>query len=172
MPYAMVPPGYRAVFLGQAAFIDNLGAFSPLEAGVAEGSLFLARLDFAGLPPVEALNKLEMACLDAGVEMWPGYGHVVYAGTGEPSVYLAWQKGFAWIPIIIGILATVVLPPLLGSALWLILPQEVKSLITGLVNMGIMVLVMFIMMQVMKPLTAINSPGKSRSPKAPEETGS
>ena len=34
----------------------------------------------------------------------------------SPAVYLAWQKGLAWMPIIIGLLVTVVLPPLLGGA--------------------------------------------------------
>ena len=56
--------------------------------------------------------------------------------------------------IIIGLIATVVLPPLLGSFIWWILPQGIKDMISGLINMGMMMLVMFIMMQVMKPLTA------------------
>lgn len=47
-----------------------------------------------------------------------------------------------------------VLPPLLMAGIWLILPAEVKSLITSIIDLGIMALVMFILMQVMKPLTA------------------
>jgi len=154
MPYAMVPPGYRAVFLGQAAAIEELSTFTPLEESSAEGALFLMRLDFAEFPSAEVLAQLEQACFDAGVEIWPGYSHVVYADTEQPTVYLTWQKGLAWMPIIIGLLVTAVLPALLGSLVWLILPQEVKSLITGIINMGMMMLVMFIMMQFMKPLTA------------------
>jgi hypothetical protein len=154
MPYAMVPPGYRAVFLGQAAAIEELGTFAPLEESSAEGALFLMRLDFLDFPTAEALAQLEKACSDAGVEMWPGYEYIVYADADMPSVYLAWQKGLAWIPIIIGLIATVVLPPLLGSFIWWILPQGIKDMITGIINLGMMLLVMFIMMQVMKPLTA------------------
>ncbi len=154
MPYAMVPPGYRAVFLGQAAAIEELGTFAPLEESSAEGALFLMRLDFAEFPSAEALAQLEQACFDAGVEMWPGYSHVVYADTEQPTVYLTWQKGLAWMPIIIGLLVTAVLPALLGSLVWLILPQEVKSLITGIINMGMMMLVMWLMTSMMKPLTA------------------
>jgi hypothetical protein len=154
MPYAFVPPGYRAVFLGQAAAIEELGTFAPLEESSAEGALFLVRLDFAEFPSAEALDQLEQAFFDAGVELWPGYSHVVYADVDQPGVYLAWQKGLAWIPIIIGLIATVVLPPLLGSFIWWILPQGIKDMITGIINMGMMMLVMFIMMQVMKPLTA------------------
>ena len=165
MPYAMLPPGYRAVFLGQADAIEELGTFAPLEESSAEGALFLMRLDFAEFPSAEALAQLEQACFDAGVEMWPGYSHVVYADTEQPTVYLTWQKGLAWMPIIIGLLVTAVLPALLGSLVWLILPQEVKSLITGIINMGMMMLVMFIMMQFMKPLTA---PAKEKPKKLKE----
>ena len=154
MPYAMIPPGYEAVLLGQAAAIEELSTFAPLEESSAEGALFLMRLDFAEFPSAEALAQLEQACSDAGVEMWPGYEYIVYADADMPSVYLAWQKGLAWIPIIIGLVATVVLPPLLGSFIWWILPQGIKDMITGLINMGMMLLIMFIMMQVMKPLTA------------------
>ena len=83
----------------------------------------------------------------------------------EATIDLAWQKGLAWMAIIIGLVVTAVLPPLLGSLVWLVLPQEVKSLITGIVNMGMMMLVMFIMMQFMKPLAA---PAKEK-PKKLEE---
>jgi hypothetical protein len=155
MPYAMVPPGYRAVFLGQAAAIENLGTFAPLEENAAEGALFLVRLDFAAFPSGEALNQLEQACLNAGVEMWPGYSHIVYADAEQPTIYLAWQKGFAWMPIIVGLLVTVVLPPLLGGLVWWLLPQSVKDTITGIINLGIMMLVMWLMTTIMKPLTAL-----------------
>ena len=150
----MVPPGYRAVLLGQAATIEDLGTFTPLEEGAAEGALILMRLDFAEFPSSEALAQLNQACLEAGIPTWPGYDYIVYADLTSSSVYLAWQKGIAWLPIIIGILATVALPPLLMSLIWWILPEEAKSLISGLINMGIMLLVMFVMMQFMKPLTA------------------
>ncbi len=167
MPYAMVPPGYRAVLLGQAASIDDLGTFTPLEEGAAEGALILMRLDFTEPPSDEALAQLNQQCLEAGIPTWPGYDYIVYADTTSSSVYLAWQKGIAWLPIIIGILATVALPPLLMSLLWWILPEEVKSLISGLINMGIMLLVMFVMMQFMKPLAA---PQKEKRKKLKEAT--
>ena len=154
MPYAMVPPGYRAVLLGSAVRIEDLGTFTPLEEGAAEGAFILLRLDFAEYPSDEALVQLNQQCLEAGVPTWPGYDYIVYAETTSPSIYLSWQKGIAWLPIIIGILATVALPPLLMSLVWWILPEEVKSLISGLINMGIMLLVMFVMMQFMKPLAA------------------
>jgi hypothetical protein len=86
--------------------------------------------------------------------MWPGYSHVVYADTGAPTVYLAWQKGFAWLPVIIGILVVTVLPALLGGAIWLLLPQSVKDTITSIINFGMMMLVMWLVTSMMKPLTA------------------
>lgn len=160
MPYGMVPPGYRAVLLGQTQSVAELGAFAPLEESSAEGAFFLAWLDFESYPTAEALAQLEQVFSDAGVEHWPGYEYVVYADLSEPAVYLAWQKGFAWLPIIIGLVLTVALPPLVGSLIWWLLPEDVKNLITSLINMGMMLIVMVIMTAVMKPLTAKEQPKK------------
>ena len=158
MPYAFVPPGYRVVLLGQAQTIEDLGTFTPLEEGAAEGALVLMRLDFAEQVSEEALGSLEQACRDAGIEPWPGSEYYVYADTNSSSVYLTWQKGFAWLPIIIGLLATVVLPPLLTAGIWFILPDSLKSLISGMINLGMMVLVMWLMISVVKPLMAPEKP--------------
>ena len=153
MPYAMVPSGYRAVPIGQAANVEELGTFTPLEEGAAEGALFLMRLDFGDTPSGEALAQLEQAFREEGVEPWPGYGFFVYADESSPTVYLAWQKGLAWLPIIIGLLATTVLPPLLTAGVWLILPDSLKSFISGLVNLGMMALMMFLVVKMMPALT-------------------
>ena len=153
MPYAFVPPGYRAVLLGQAQDIEDLGAFTPFEESTAEGALVLMRLDFAEQPSEEALGDLEQACRDAGVEAWPGSDYYVYSDINSTSVYLVWQKGIAWLPIIIGLLAMVVLPPLLTAGIWLILPDSLKSFISNLINLGMMVLIMFLIMKIMPALS-------------------
>ena len=158
MPNGLIPPGYRAVLIGSAPSVDDLSAFAPMEEGAAEGSLMLMELDFAELPSPETLGELNQACLEAGALPWPGYEYVVYAETGSPTVYLAWQKAIAWLPIIIGILATVLLPPLIGSVIWMLLPEPIKELITGLIGMGMMMLVMWLMMSLIKPLTAAERP--------------
>lgn len=154
MPCAFVPPGYRAVLVGQAQNIDDLGTFSPLEESAEEGALVLIRLDFAEPVSEEVLDNIEQACHDAGIEPWPGSEYYVYADLSSPVVYIVWQKGFAWLPIIIGMLALTVLPPLLTAGLWLILPDSLKSLISNLVNMGMMLLMMWLMMSLVKPLMA------------------
>jgi len=154
----MMPPGYRAVCLGSAAAIEDLSAFTPLEENTAEGSLMLMRLDFAEYPSSEALGQLESKLRESGVPSWPAYDHIVYADTASPSVYIAWQKGIAWMPIIIGILLVTLLPPLLGTLVWLILPQEIKDLISGLIAMGMMMLVMWLMVSLVKPLTTRERP--------------
>ena len=153
MPYALVPPGYSAVLIGEAAAIEELGIFGPLEQDSAEGALFLVRLDFTEFPSAEALDQLEQAFFDAGVELWPGYSHVVYADVNQPVIYLAWQKGFAWLPIIIGLLVTTVLPPLLGSLVWWLMPEDLKNLISGIVNLGIMLVVMLLVTKLVPSFT-------------------
>jgi hypothetical protein len=153
MPYTMVPRGYRAVLIGQAVAIEELGTFAPLEESSDEGALFLMRLDFAETPSTEALSQLEQAFFDEGVEMWPGYSHIVFADVDQSIVYLAWQKGMAWLPIIVGLLATAVLPPLLGSLVWWLMPADLKNLISEIVNMGILLLVMLLISKVMPSFT-------------------
>ena len=153
MPYAFVPPGYRAVLIGQAQDFASLGTFAPLEEGAAEGALVLMRLDFTERLTEEILGNLEQACRDAGVEPWPGSEYYVYADTVSPTVYLVWQKGLAWLPIIIGIVATIALPPLITAGVWLLLPSSLKSLISNLVNMGILLLVLFLVMKMMPALS-------------------
>jgi len=167
MPYAFIPPGYRAVLLGQAAAVEDLGTFSPLEEGADEGALVLVRLDFAEQVSEEVLGEIEQSCRDAGVEPWPGSAYYVYADTGSTSVYLVWQKGMAWLPIIIGLLATMVLPPLLTAGLWFILPDSLKSLISSLINLGMMMLVMWLVMKMVPAL----SPEKEKPKQVKEAAG-
>ncbi|AQU05301.1 hypothetical protein B1778_00750 [Dehalococcoides mccartyi] len=152
MPCAFVPPEYRAVLIGQAQNIADLGTFSPLEDSAEEGALVLVRLDFAEEVSEEVLGSIEQSCRDAGIEPYPGSPYYVYADTASNSVYMVWQKGMPWLPIIIGLLATVVLPPLLTAGIWLILPDSLKSLISSLVNMGMMLVMMWLLTSLMKPL--------------------
>jgi len=158
MPERLIPPGYRAVIIGSAGSMEELVTFAPMEEGSAEGTLMLMRLDFEEFLPEETLAGIEQAFVDAGVERWPGSEIIVYADLTKPSVYLAWQKGIAWMPIIIGILATMIIPPLLGGVIWALLPESLKQTINTLVGMGMMLLVMFLVMQVVKPLTAPERP--------------
>lgn len=167
MPCAFIPPGYRAVLIGQAQTVIDLGTFAPLEESSVEGALVLVRLDFAEEVPEEVLGNLEMACREAGIEPWLGSEFYVYADTGSPAVYLVWQKGMAWLAIIIGLLSTVVLPPLLTAGIWLILPDSLKNFISTLVNMGMVFLVLWLMMSLMKPLTA---PAKEKPKQIEERT--
>ena len=164
----LIPPGARVILIGSAASINDLNTFAPMEEGMAEGSLMLMRLDFASFPTSDALAELEKKLQNAGVRTWPGNSFVVYGDTNTPSVYLAWQKGIAWMSIIIGILVVTLLPVLLGGLVWLILPQSIKDLLTGLVGMGMMLLVIWLMTSLMKPLLQPEKE-KLRKLKRPEE---
>ncbi len=170
MPNIIPPPGYQAVLIGQSEKVEDLGVFAPLEESSDEGALFLMRLDFTELPSTEALTQLEEGFVDAGVEMWPGYDHVVYAEVDQPTIYLCWMKGLAWIPIIVGLLVTVVLPPLLGSLVWWLMPADLKSLITSIVNMGVLLLVLFMMSKLIPVFTPEKKKLKQTKAEQIEET--
>ena len=158
MPAAALPSGYKAVFLGLANSAEELDAFVTLEEGTDEGALILTRLDFSNYPSPEALSQLNGSCLEQGMPPWPGNDYIVYADAVEPAVYLAWQKGLAWMPVILGLLATLILPLLLMAGIWWILPESVTSLIETIVSLGMMVLPMFLIMQFLKPLTKPEKP--------------
>ena len=68
IPTEIIPPGGKAILLGSATGIEDLNAFIPLEEGMPEGALMLARLDFTEYPSIESVIELSQACLDAGVE--------------------------------------------------------------------------------------------------------
>lgn len=160
MPYAMVPPGYQVHLLGSASSLDGLSVFAPLEEGLAEGALMLMRLDFEEYPSAEALTELNAQLLEEGIPPWPGYGYIVYADTATPSVYLAWQKGIAWMPVILGLLAITVLPALLGAFIWWVLPESITQMIEAMFMFGMMFLVMWLMTKMIRPLTAAEKPGE------------
>jgi len=167
MPYAFIPPGYSAVPVAQASNIEDLGAFAPLEESTNEGTLVLMKLDFLEPVPGETLSELEQACRDAGVEQWPGSEFYIYADVGSNSIYITWQKGFAWLPVIIGILAMTVLPHLLGTVLWWIIPDSLKDLISSLIDMVMMMLIMWLMTKMMSPLLS-----EKKKPKQVTESAS
>jgi hypothetical protein len=162
MPNSLIPPAYQAVLIGSAVLPgvspNDLRVFTTLEEGVPEGSLMLMRLDLTAFPDVSTISGLEKALRDAGVASWPGYGFIVYADESNPAVYLAWQKGMAWLPVIIGTLLLTALPGIVGTVIWLILPQSVKDFITGLINMGMMLLIMYVMMSFVKPMIGAAAP--------------
>lgn len=158
MPERLTPPGYRAIIVGSGATIEELGTFAPMEESSAEGTLMLIRLDFTEFLSEGTLAAIEKEFSEAGVERWPGYENIVITDLTRPSVYLIWQKGFAWLPVIIGLLATVILPPLLGGVIWMLLPESLKQTINMIISMGMMLLVLFLVMRLVKPLTEPEKP--------------
>jgi len=150
MANGIIPPGYRAVLVGTATTYEELATISPLEESAEEGTLVLVQLNFAEPPSSEQLAILEQSFTDAGVTKWPDNSFMVYLNTeDESSIYLAWQKGIAWMPIVIGILVVSILPVLLGAFVWWLIPQEIKDMITALVNVAVLVLVMVLMTRIM-----------------------
>ena len=158
MPYAMTPPGYQAHLLGSGTSLEELSGYVPLEEGLAEGSLVLMRLDFEGYPSAESLADLNTALIDEGVLPWLGYDYIVYADAAGPSVYLAWVKADPWLNFVIGLLAITVLPVLLMAFVWWILPESITAMIEAMFMFGMMLLVMFMMMKMVRPLTEPERP--------------
>lgn len=144
----IIPPGYTAHLLGTVSTLGELNTISPFEETIPEGSLMLMRLDFTELPSTESLTSLEQQLTGAGVPLWPGYTNHVY--TDGLTTYITWQKGIAWMPIIIGILVLLVLPTLLGGFIWWLTPEPVKEIINTMVMVGIMVLMMSFMTPMLK----------------------
>jgi hypothetical protein len=145
MEEEMVPYGYKAYLLGTSDTLDGLRSISPLEEGAAEGTLMLMQLNFEDFPSAEVIAELNQKLNQAGVTPWPGYSQVAYADSSQPTIYLCWVKGIAWMSIIIGMLVLLVLPVLLGAFVWWILPEDIKAMINMMVMVGVMALMMTFM---------------------------
>lgn len=105
------------------------------EESTPEGTLALLELTLSESVLPETLVELNSRLLSAGVPPWRGYNNVVFTDTTDPNkVYVAWTKGFAWTPIIIGIIF-LILPLILGGILWFLIPQPVKDM---MMMMGVM----------------------------------
>ena len=160
MPDGILPPGWKPVLLGSAATIEASGAFVPLEEGLPEGSRLLARLDLADYPSAELVDQINSCLYESGVEGWPGASYYAFTTGETPSLYIAWSKGMAWWGIILAVLGTVLLPPLLTSVVWWILPDEIKTMIESIAMMGVMLLMMFMMTKFIKPEKQIKEGGR------------
>jgi hypothetical protein len=153
---AILLPGCRAVFVGSVTSFKELGVFEPLEQGQAEGSRMLAQLAFEHRPPDfhYLAAQLNQKCLETGVSPWPERQDIALADPAEPVIYLYWQKGFVWWGWILALLGSIILPPLIMAGLWLILPESVKQMIEGIVNLSIVGIVMFVMSKMTSGVTA------------------
>ena len=134
----VIPPGYQARLTGVASSIDELGSFVPLEAGLPEPSRVLMRVDISPGEDVRSITEnLNGQLLAKGVPPWPGYpGRIAFVQ--DTSIYLAWLKGFAWMPVIIGLL--VGLPLILPIILWFVSPgfRETMEAMFGFLIMMVM----------------------------------
>jgi hypothetical protein len=143
-----MPIGYTTYYAGSFEDLRAQQAqVAAQEESTPEGTLALLELTLSESVLPETLVGLNSRLLGAGVPPWPGYNDVVFADNADSrKLYAAWVKGFAWSPIIIGILITM-LPVILGGVIWFLLPSGVKDMI---VMMGVMMMILPIMGMVTK----------------------
>jgi hypothetical protein len=157
----IIPPGYQAHLVGVASSLDELNGFVPLEAGLPEPSQVLMRVDIAlGEDAYSIAEDLNGQLLASGVPPWPGYpGRIAF--TEGNSVYLAWLKGIAWMPIIMGLL--IGLPIVLPIILWFVSPGF-RETIEGMFGFLIMMLMMVFVMKLTRGITAPAKPKEELPP--------
>jgi hypothetical protein len=136
----MMPIGYTTYCAGSFEdLVAQQSAMVAQEEATPEGTLALMELTLSEAPEPDVLITLNNQLLGAGVPPWTGYSNVVFTDSTDPKkVYVAWTKGFAWTPIIIGIVF-LVLPLILGAVLWFLIPQPVKDMMTLMGVMAIMI---------------------------------
>ena len=156
MAIAVVPPGYQAYLLGTVSSFDDLGDFSTMEQGVPYGSLMLAQLQLEEALDESTVQQINSELAAAGIPSWPGYAEIAFADPTEPVLYIGWQsreyQPAGWWLIIGGILAGLVAVPLIGAALWWIMPSGITEMIESMMMMGVMGMMMFGMMMFMPML--------------------
>lgn len=149
----VLPEGYRAVQVGLASDFVGLNSFSFLEESQAEGSRMLCVLTFANQPSLDVVSVINERCKRQGVTPWPEYQDIAFLDPAEPVLYISWQKGQAWWVWIVGLLASLILPPLITAVLYLILPESIKELINAVMYLGIISVVMLVMSKMVKSVT-------------------
>jgi hypothetical protein len=119
-----------------AASTEALSYFSPIEESLPEGTLLSAELHFADAIGSDVTDYINRECSRAGVVPWPGMSYI--ASASGDVLYLRWQKGMAWWVMILGIVLSIVLPPLLGAAIYAILPDWMKDLTNAIIAISVM----------------------------------
>lgn len=150
----VIPTGYRAVPVSQVSGPGELVALAALEEAQPEGSRLLCTLAFGERPSAEAVADLNQRCKEQGVTPWPESQDIVLADPVEPVLYVCWQKGQAWWVWILIILASTVLPPLIGAGLWNILPDSLKQMLEAVMGLLVMGGLMLMMSSMAKGITA------------------
>ncbi|RLC92156.1 MAG: hypothetical protein DRI39_08800 [Chloroflexi bacterium] len=146
----MIPSGYKAVLVGSVASLEDLVSLRPVEEASAEGSLMLLQIDLGQAVSSSILQQIDQKCQAAGVEPWPWTVTYAWAEPGSTTMYVAWQKGVAWLPVIGGILGSVLLLPVLGIFLWWLMPESLKSTISDMVSTTIMMVMILFMGKLMQ----------------------
>jgi len=137
-----MPIGYTTYYAGSFEDLRSQQALvAAQEEAIPEGTLVLLEFNLSEAPNPEVLVGLNSRLLSAGVPPWAGYSNVVFANAAQPKVYVAWTKGFAWTPIIIGIIF-LILPVILGAVLWFLIPQGVKDMMMMVGLMMVMIPIM------------------------------
>lgn len=100
---------------------SNLGDVVALEEQhIPEGGLAELVLSFRFRPPgfITECNLLDAALKRAGVTPWPGNDRIVYFEEEPPTVYIRWQRGVAWAPVVIAAIPVVLVTLLVLLTIW------------------------------------------------------
>jgi len=141
-----IPVGYSARLLASATDITEMSFFYPAEAAQAEYTRMLLRLDCSSADDASSAGEtIQNGCLAQGIPSWPEYPGQ-YTFLEKSSVYVAWMKGFPWLPIIAGL----ILVPVVGMVLWALMPESLQNLISLVIMMFVMMLTMRMMAPMLK----------------------
>jgi hypothetical protein len=90
------------------------------EQHIPEGGLAELVLKFRLRPPgfITECNLLDSALKKAGVTPWPGNDRLVYFEEDPATVYIRWQRGMAWAPIVLAAIPIVLVTLLVLMTLW------------------------------------------------------
>lgn len=141
---------YTIEILGSFTTLDELLDIAPLEENVPEISLMQLDLHYETRPTDESLAELATLMAEAGIPQWSIDTPHVSLDESTNVVHITWVKGFAWTPVIVGLIGLVILPVLLGGFLLWIIPDE-------LINMISSVIMIVIMMKIMGPMMSDSS---------------
>lgn len=157
----MIPTGYQTRLIGTANSLDELNMFVPLEEGLPELSRVLLQVAVSPDADIQTIaGELNAKCLEQGVPQWPEYpGQIVFIQ--DNTLYLAWTKGIAWLPIIIGLLVAI---PFIAPIILLFVSPTFRAIVEFIPTLLLMFVLMIFMRKMSEAMVGPPKPKKELPP--------
>lgn len=113
------------VLLCSVSDASYLTYFSDIEESLPENTPVCVRLTFNTSNLNHICDEINRVCESLGVTKW--LDRYAYCSGNNIDIY--WVKGFSWWAVILGSILALIVPPLIGAAIYALLPESWRNII-------------------------------------------